>query len=405
MQKKNLLPPNLRKSSTKKAFRENIFINKLILPSIRMYKKIVTEILKNANIKIGEDIIINDESFYKELVLRGSLGLGETYMSGKWDSQNLDTLVTKFLESKLDTYKVFGAGINLATFLKSKFDNLQDVKHAPDLYDTHYNSGNYLFESFLDPNMIYTCAYFKNTDDLAQAQLNKIRIVGEKLDLKPGDKVLDIGCGWGGTAKILSDMFDVHVTGVADTPNQIAYAKEHNLSDKVDFILTDYRDVEGKYDKIYNVGFLEAVGPKNLRNFMEQVDMLLKDEGIFLTHTIGGKKSVRSTEPWIDRYIFPHGVIPSMKQIDKATSGIFEKRDFESFGKYYVKTLTNWNSRFNANWDKIKDEYKNPEVFKRMMNYYFLTCAASFKTGKNDLWHFVYTKPGRVKDYEIYRLP
>jgi cyclopropane-fatty-acyl-phospholipid synthase len=138
---------------------------------------------------------------------------------------------------------------------------------------------------------------------------------------------------------------------------------------------------------------------------MQQVDTLLEDDGIFLTHTIGGKKSVNSTEPWIDKYIFPHGVIPSMKQIDKSTEGIFEKRDFESFGNYYVKTLLNWNNNFNANWNKIESRFKEPEVFKRMMNYYFLSCAASFKTGKNDLWHLVYTKPGQVEDYKMYRLP
>jgi cyclopropane-fatty-acyl-phospholipid synthase len=369
-----------------------------------MWDKAATAMLKKARVKIGEDIIVHDTSAYKDMILRGSLGLGESYIRGKWDSPHLDALITKLLSSNLERYRILGAGAYIALAFQSKLVNLQGRRYAPDLFETHYNSGNHLFESFLDPDMIYTCAYFKRTDDLHKAQLDKIRIIGEKLKLKLGERVLDIGCGWGGTARILSEMFDVHVTGVADAPNQIDYANRKNKRKNVRFIKADYRDITGTYDKIYNVGFLEAVGPKNLRGFMQLADRLLKDDGIFLTHTIGGRDSTSATDPWIDKYIFPHGVIPSKRQIDMSARGIFVERDFEAFGKYYDKTLLNWNRRFNQNWHRIKDRYKHPNQFKRMMNYYFLVCAATFRTGKNDLWQIVHTKPGRVPDYAPYRL-
>ena len=370
-----------------------------------MWKRIATKFMNKANVEIGKDIIIRDKSIYKDVVTRGSIGFGEGYMFGKWDSPHLDVLITKILNSKLDKSKLLGAGIRIVLWLKSTILNLQNRKHCPDLTETHYNAGNYLFKSFLDPNMIYTCAYFQNTNNLAKAQLDKIKIIGKKLKLQPGDRVLDIGCGWGGTAKIISEMFNVHVTGVSDAKEMIDYAKKNNSSKKVNFICSDYREIKGKFNKIYNIGFLEHVGPKNLRGFMKQMNNLLKDDGIFLTHTIGGRNSNNFSDPWIDKYIFPHGVIPSKKQIEKSTKGIFEQRDFEAFGKYYEITLQNWSKNLNKNWHKIKSKFKNPGVFKRMMDYYLLCSVASFRMGSNDLWQFVFTKPNQVKDYKVYRLP
>lgn len=288
-----------------------------------------------------------------------------------------------------------------------KIQNIKSTKSkdAPDLAETHYNAGNYLFKSFLDPNMIYTCGYFKNTNDLKQAQLHKIKIVGNKLNLQPGDTVLDIGCGWGGTARIVSEMFDVDVTGVTDSVEMVKYAQENNARERVNFINTDYRNIKSKFNKIYNVGFLEHVGPKNYRNFMKLVNNLLHDSGIFLTHTIGGMRSVNSCDPWLDKYIFPHGVVPSKKQLKNAVSNLFEIKDFEAFGKYYVTTLENWSNNLNKNWNTIKDNFEHQETFKRMMDYYFLSCKASFQSKTVDLWQYVFTKPNKVLDYKIYRLP
>ncbi|MFT4304370.1 MAG: class I SAM-dependent methyltransferase [Candidatus Woesearchaeota archaeon] len=370
-----------------------------------MWEKLVNKLLEKSEVKLGEDIIIDNKSAYRDFILKGSLGFGESYMEGKWDSPHLDVLVAKILNAQIEQNRFIGTLTDNILRLRSVLLNLQTKKYAPDLYETHYNAGNHLFESFLDENMIYTCAYFQNTDDLTQAQLDKIKIVGEKLHLQPEDNVLDIGCGWGGTARILSEMFGCRVTGVSNTPNQIIYALEHNSHDRVRFFLSDYRDIDGIFNKIYNIGFLEAVGPKNFRGFMELVDKNLDNDGIFLTHTIGSMESVECTDPWLDKYIFPHGVIPSRVQIDNSVRGIFEERDFEAFGEYYDTTLMNWNQRFNDNWDSIKHNFKHPDEFKRMMNYYFLICAASFRVGKNDLWHLVYTKPGHATDYQTYRLP
>ena len=369
-----------------------------------MWERLVTKALEDSNVIFGEDIVIHDSSAYRDFILKGSLGFGESYMHGKWDSPHLDVLVTKIIRAKKESHPLFGAVTNAALKARSLLQNLQTKAHTPDLYETHYNAGNFLFESFLDPHMIYTCAYFQNTSDLTKAQQDKIRIVGEKLHLTPEDRVLDIGCGWGGAARILSETFGSHITGISNTPNQIAYAVEHNSSDRVRFALADYRDITGTFTKVYNIGFLEAVGPKNYRAFMQLVADHLEDDGIFLTHTIGSHTSVNWTDPWLDKYIFPHGVIPSKAQLDAATKGVFEERDFEAFGPYYDTTLLHWNTQFNDNFQTIKHHFKEPETFKRMMNYYFLICAASFRTGKNDLWHLVYTKPGQVEEYGPYRL-
>ena len=385
-----------------------IFINYLPYPPSMggLNERMVNWLLKKANVEIVGDIIIHDKSFYKDVLTKGSLGFGESYMYGKWDSPHLDVLITKLFNNDLEKNWVLGMGVKSALWFKSTFFNMQNRKYSPELAETHYNAGNYLFESFLDPNMIYTCGYFQNTDDLTQAQLDKINIVGNKLNLQPGDKVLDIGCGWGGTARIISEMFNVEVTGVSDAKEMINYANQNNSSNKVKFIQSDYRDLEGKFNKIYNIGFLEAVGPKNLKSFMEQINNLLYDDGIFFTHTIGSEISINYTDPWIDKYIFPHGVIPSKDQIKEAAFDFFGKeRDFEAFGYDYDTTLMNWNKNLNQNWDIIKHHFKDPKVFKRMMNFYLLSSAASFRTKKNDLYHYVFTKLGKVENYKIYRLP
>jgi len=369
-----------------------------------MWEQIIKRFFKRSDIEIGSDIIIHDSATFKDIVTKGSLGLGESYMNEKWDSPHLDILIAKLIDAGTHKNKFLGAFTNIILWAKSMILNLQNRKNAPDLAETHYNAGNHLFESFLDPNMIYSCAYYKNTNDLTQAQLNKIKIVGKKLDLHPGEKILDIGCGWGGTARILSEMFDVEVIGVSDSSEMIKYANVHNTSERVNFIYADYRDIKGKFNKIYNVGFLEAVGPKNYRSFMEQVKDLLLDNGIFLTHTIGGKYSVNNGDPWLDKYIFPHGVLPSKKQIEKAVKSLFEIRDFEAFGRYYETTLMHWSNNLNRNWNAIKNQFNNPEKFKRMMDFYLLSCKAAFHTNMIDLWQYVFTKPDKVRDYKKYRL-
>lgn len=370
-----------------------------------MWEQMIKNLFKRAQIEVGADIIIHDRSAFREFVTKGSLGFGEAYMKKKWDAPRLDRLLAKLFSARTHQNNFFGTLPKIIMCLRSMLFNLQSRRNAPILAETHYNTGNHLFKSFLDPNLVYSCAYFKDTDDLTQAQLNKIKIVGKKLDLHPGEKVLDIGCGWGGTARILSEMFDVEITGISDSSEMINYAREHNASERTHFICADYRDISGKYNKIYNVGFFEAVGPKNYRRFMEQVDGLLLDNGIFLTHTIGGKYSVNRGDPWMDRYIFPNGVIPSKKQIENAVKNCFEIRDFEAFGHYYETTLMHWSRNLTRNWHRIKDQFDHPERFKRMMDFYLLGCKAAFHSGVIDLWQYVFTKPNSVQDYQIYRLP
>lgn len=369
-----------------------------------MWEKLIKNTFRKAGIKEGEDIVIHDNSAYKDFVIRGSLGFGESYMFKKWDSPHLDVVIANIIRSGIHESRWFGTLIHAGLWIKSTLKNLQNRHYAPLLAETHYNAGNHLFKSFLDPNMIYTCAYFKNTDDLSQAQLNKIKVVGNKLNLKPGEKVLDIGCGWGGTARILAEMFDVEVTGISDASEMVNYANKHNAGDRVKFIKTDYRNAKGRYNKIYNVGFLEAVGPKNYRRFMQQVYDMLEDDGIFLTHTIMGQKSTNRGDPWLDKYIFPNGVLPSHQQIKRSVKKLFAIRDFESFGHYYEITLDHWRSNLNKNWEPIKAKFDNPDAFKRMMDFYFLSCKAAFHTNLIDLGQYVFTKSGQVPGYKPFRM-
>ncbi len=371
------------------------------------YRTTVTELLESADIKINGqkpyDILVHNEDFYARVLSGGTLAFGESYMDGWWDCDALDQLAVRLLNVHLDKKLKVTNPSFLLTFLRAYLLNTQSKGRAYIVGEKHYDIGNDLFSLMLDKRMNYSCAYWRYAQDLDQAQIDKMDLICRKLHLKPGMKVLEIGCGWGGFAKYAAENYEVNVYGITISKEQEQYAKESCKGLDVSFELKDYRKLNTQYDRIVSIGMFEHVGYKNYKEYMEVAHRCLKEDGIFLLHTIGRNSSTRATEPWINKYIFPNGMTPSAKQISKASEGLFVIEDWHSFGQDYDKTLMAWHENFHNNISKLKDSYD--ERFQRMWQYYLLMCAGSFRARRNQLWQLVLTKNGIRGGYEYQNNP
>jgi len=358
-------------------------------------KQVVDSLLALADIKVGGsnpwDIKIYDERTYEWVLKSRNLGLGEAYMEGFWECERIDEFIYRILKARLDE-KVKENLNNLLLYLFARLFNLQSRRRAHQVAEEHYDLGNDLFTSFLDPYLQYSCAYFRDTEDLAQAQINKMELLCTKMELKATDHVLDIGCGWGGLAKYMAERYGCSVVGINISTEQIRFAREFCKDLPVEIRYSDYRDVSGNFDKVVSVGMFEHVGQKNYRIFMEKVHQLLKDGGIFVLQTIGGNKSTVNCDAWIAKYIFPNGMLPSIAQIGKAVEGLFVIEDWHNLGPHYDKTLISWHKNFVQAWPKLKENYS--ERFRRMWEYYLLSCAGAFRARHIQLWQIIFTKIG-----------
>src|SRR3989338_7896555 len=343
-------------------------------------KEIITKILESADIKINGDrswdIKVLDERVYDRVLSQGTLGLGESYMDNWWECEELDEGVNKLFR--------FGNPAiidkNLSTLfhvLKSKTLNLQTKSRAKQVAENHYDLGNDLYTSFLDPYMQYSCGYFKNTEDLEIAQKQKMDLICKKLDIRAGEKVLDIGCGWGGLARYMSENYGANITGITISKEQAEYAKKFTEDFSVNIELMDYRNLSGKFDKVVSVGMLEHVGYKNYRQIFEIVKEHIKDDGLFLLHTIGNNESATMSGTWIEKYIFPNSMLPSQKQLTSSWEGLFVMEDWHNFGQYYDFTLMAWYKNFVKAWPNLKEKYG--ERFYRMFRFYLLSSAGLFR--------------------------
>lgn len=362
-------------------------------------KQTVREILNIVDVKINGsrswDIQVHDDKFYKRVLAYGSLGLGESYMDGWWDCDRLDEFFYRVLSVDL------GEKINkrnlLWNILKAKLLNAQSKSRAFEVGEKHYDIGNELYKNMLDKRMVYTCGYWRRAKNLDKAQEDKLDLVCRKVGLKKGMKVLDIGCGWGSFAKYAAEKYGVKVIGITISKEQVKLARKLCNGLDVEIRLQDYRDVNEKFDAIISLGMFEHVGLKNYKTYMEKVSECLKKDGLFLLHTIGGNGLIGSN-PWMNKYIFPNGSLPSAKHIINVSDKIFVMEDWHSFGADYDKTLMVWYNNFNKNWNKIKNNYD--EKFRRMWKYYLLSCAGGFRTGKYlYLWQIVFSKNGIKKGY------
>jgi cyclopropane-fatty-acyl-phospholipid synthase len=270
--------------------------------------------------------------------------------------------------------------------------NLQRRSRAFQIGERHYDIGHDLFSHMLDKRLIYSCGYWKNASTLDEAQEAKLDLVCRKLHLTPGMRVLDIGCGWGGTAKFAAERYGVEVVGVTVSEEQANFAKELCRGSPVEIRLQDYRDVVGTFDRVLSLGMFEHVGPKNYLTFMSIARNSLADTGLFLLHTIGRNRSGSTTDPWLERYIFPNSMLPSARQICGAIEGSFVLEDWHNFGADYDKTLLNWCDKFDENWDALKRHYD--QRFYRMWKYYLLSSAGAFRARKSQLWQLVLSPQG-----------
>jgi cyclopropane-fatty-acyl-phospholipid synthase len=286
----------------------------------------------------------------------------------------------------------------LVYFAMARIFNRQTRSSSTEVVDRHYDAGNDVYLAFLDGYNQYTCGLFRNTDDLEIAQQQKLDLVCRKLKLARGETLLDIGCGWGGLAKFAAERYGVTVTGISISDQQITYAREfcHGLPVSIEY--RDYRDLTGSFDKVVSVGMLEHVGYKNYRSYLETVQRVLKEDGLFLLHTIGGNGNAVATDPWIDKYIFPNGMLPSLEQLGRAIEGVFVMEDWHNLGAHYDKTLTSWSKNLDIAWPRLKQKYD--ERFYRMWRYYFLMCAGSFRARFNQVWQIVLSKNGVRGGYE-----
>ncbi len=367
-------------------------------------KQIVQDLLSQADIKIDGkrpwDIQVNNQDLYAKILAGGSLALGESYMDGWWECEALDQFIDRLLRLKLDT-KIKPAKSLIWNIIKTRIINPQRKSKAYVIGEKHYDIGNDLYKNMLDKRMNYSCGYWKDAKTLDEAQKAKLDLICRKLKLKPGMTILDIGCGWGGLAKFAAEEYQVKVIGITVSKEQVKLARKICVGFDIEIRLQDYRKLKEKFDRIVSVGMFEHIGYKNYRRFMNVVDGCLKDDGLFLLHTIGRNKSTRNPDPWFEKYIFPNSMLPSASQITKAAEGIFILRDWHSFGTHYDKTLMAWHKNFNENWDKIKICYD--ERFYRMWNYYLLNSAACFRVHKNQLWQIVFSKIGLQVEYESMR--
>ncbi len=367
-------------------------------------KASVQKLISHAGIKINGpdpwDIKVHNERFYGRFLSGGSLALGESYMDGWWDVEKLDEFFNKIFSSKIEK-KIRISIPAISLFLRATILNTQNKIRAKKVAKEHYDLSHELYESFLDPYNQYTCGYWEKSKNLNDAQEAKLHLICKKLKLSPKDKVLDIGCGWGGFAKFASKNYKCHVTGITISDEQFKYAEKDCQGLPVKIIKLDYRDLKGKYDKILICGMLEHVGYKNYKTLMKIIHKSLKDDGLFLLHTIGKNTSSTIGDPWIDKYIFPNGMFPSVKQIGDSIEGLFIMEDWHNFGADYDKTLMAWFENFEKNWSKIKKNYD--KKFYRMWKYYLLVFAGSFRSRKNQLWQLVLSKKGIEGGYKSVR--
>ncbi len=367
------------------------------------YKKRIEALLEGSGITINGDapydVKVNNEDLYKRILSQGTLGLGEAYMDGWWDSENLDEVIARALKidfgEKIKNWKL------IFPFFVAVLSNVGRKSRAFNIGEKHYDAGNDLYEKMLGERLVYTCGYWKNAENLDEAQEHKLDLVCKKLGFKPGMRVLDIGCGWGSFAKFAAEKYEVEVVGITVSKNQAELARKLCEGLPVEIRLQDYRDIDEEFDRVVSLGMFEHVGYKNYKTYMKVVRKCLSDDGLFLLHTIGGNASVVSGDPWMEKYIFPGGMLPSIKQIGESFENIFVMEDWHNFGYDYYTTLMAWYRNFDNNWDEIKDNYD--ERFYRMWKFYLLFCAGAFKARHTQLWQIVLSKDGVEGGYNSIR--
>jgi cyclopropane-fatty-acyl-phospholipid synthase len=336
------------------------------------------------------DFAIHDPRFFPRVMAQGSLGLGEAYMDGWWDAPDLEGLLFRLLDARLDERR-----LDLSTrwaAVKAAVLNLQSRRRSFTVGERHYDLGNDLYQAMLGKRLVYSCGYWREVDNLDDAQEAKLDLVCRKLMLAPGMRVLDIGCGWGEALKFAAERYGVSGVGVTVSREQAQLARELCAGLPVTIELRDYRAIGGRFDRIFSLGMFEHVGARNYRTFFRAVRRCLEADGLFLLHSIGAERSTTHTDPWIGKYIFPNSMLPSAAQIATAVEELFVIEDWHNFGADYERTLQAWRDNVELAWTSLSARYD--ERFHRMWRYYLAAAMALFRSRRAQLWQVVLSPDG-----------
>lgn len=349
-------------------------------------------VLAQSDVRIGGprpwDIEVKNPAVYRMALRQDMIGLGEAYVRGDWDCEEIDELVARMAHeppiSKFSPAEIWA-------YASASLADGGSRRAARTVGRRHYDLSPPVYRAMLDRRMTYSCGYWANATDLDSAQEAKLDLVCRKLGLQPGMRLLDIGGGWGSLVKFAAERYDVAATMVTISQEQFEFATASCAGLPVEVQLRDYRDLEGRYDRIASIGMFEHVGAKHYREYMKIARNHLTADGLFLLHCIGSNEP-GTNNPWIERYIFPGGHIPAPSEVVAAIEGLFVMEDWHNFGADYDRTLCEWFRRFDAHWSEISDEL-GPEFYRRW-KLYLLGCAGSFRARMLQLWQIVLSPSG-----------
>lgn len=353
----------------------------------------VAALLDTADVRLDGgrpwDLQVQDARLPARLLAQGSLGLGEAYVDGWWDSADLDGLLRRLLQARLDERR---PGLADAwDGLKARLLNLQTTRRSLEVGRRHYDLGNDLYAAMLGRRLVYSCGYWREARDLDAAQEAKLDLVCRKLGLRAGQRLLDVGCGWGETLKFAAERFGVAGVGVTISREQADYARRLCAGLPVEIRLQDYRELDEPFDHILSIGMFEHVGVRNYRGFFERMRRCLGPDGLFLLHSIGGERSTDHTDPWIGRYVFPNSMLPSAAQLARALEGLFVIEDWQNFGADYDRTLQAWRANVERAWSRLE---RYDERFRRLWRFYLASSMALFRSRRGQLWQLVLSPRG-----------
>lgn len=365
--------------------------------------KLFTNLFAQAGIPINgpepHSIQVHDERIWDRLMDQRLLGLAEGYVDGWWSCEKVDEMLTRFTNIDLAKQIPMSPSIAIASAW-SRIANRQNRSRSPKNAEFHYGIGNDLFELMLDDYMMYSCGYWQKADNLEDAQIAKMDLICKKLKLKPGMRVLDIGCGWGGFLEYASKKYGITGVGITPVDKQISTAIKRCEPLGIEIHQLTYQDLDGqfgKFDRIVSIGMMEHVGPKNLKLFFDKCDEQLEPKGIMVHHLIGSTRARHDADPFYDRYIFPGGILPSVSQFTAAAEPNWVIEDVHNFGMDYSKTLAEWYKNVTSNWENLPNY---DERFRKMWEFYLLSCMGAFMSRKFNLWQYVMRRKGM--DFERY---
>ncbi|MBI2802339.1 MAG: cyclopropane fatty acyl phospholipid synthase [Gammaproteobacteria bacterium] len=352
------------------------------------------QVLAEADIRVNGhrpwDMVVVNPQLFRRCLLHGSLGLGEAYVEGWWEAERLDQFFEHLVSARVDE-----AIVNLPrrfAALLAACCNLQGLRRAHRVAEVHYDLSNELYRAMLGPRMVYTCGYWARANDLDTAQEHKLDLVCRKLELKPGMRVLDIGCGWGSFAKYAAENYGVEVVGVTISQAQVEMARELCRDLPIEIRLQDYREVATQFDRIVSLGMFEHVGRKNYRAYFDTARRNLRPDGLFLLHTIGRNDQGLGVDPWVTRYIFPNSEIPSLARVVQGFDRRFVLEDLHNFGADYARTLCAWHTNFTHAWPTFATPL--PAQFQRLWKYYLMLFAGVFRARNLQTWQLVLSPSG-----------